>query len=69
MEIKGVAGAVQKAAKEKDVPLTTIGLAEKITGKDLPDEKIKEAAKKVVNKENVEKVKDKIEDVVEKIKK
>lgn len=42
---------------------------EKKTGIDLPDEKIASTVKKVATKENLEKVKDKVEDVVDKIKK
>ena len=55
MEIKGIKEAVE--------------LVEKKTGIDLPEEKVEAAVKKVATKKNIEKAKDVLEDVVEKIKK
>lgn len=55
MEIKGVKEAVE--------------LVEKKTGVDLPDEKIEKTVKQVATKENLEKAKDALGDVVDKLKK
>ena len=55
MEIKGVKEAVE--------------LVEKKTGVDLPDEKIEKTIKQVATKENLEKAKDALGDVVDKLKK
>lgn len=46
-----------------------VDLVEKKTGIDLPDEKIEKTVEKVATKENIEKAKDILGDVVDKIKK
>lgn len=54
---------IKKGIKE------AVEFVEKKTGIDLPDEKIEKTVSKVATKDNIEKVKDKVEDIVEKIKK
>lgn len=62
MDIKKAADAI---VKEKD-PVKAV---EKVTGLDLPDDKINKVVKEVSSKVSVDDVKDKVEDVISKIKK
>ncbi|MBR4627557.1 MAG: hypothetical protein IKO47_07665 [Ruminococcus sp.] len=62
MDLKKAADAI---AKEKD-PVKAV---EKVTGIDLPDDKINKVVKEVSSKVSVDDVKDKVEDVISKIKK